>query len=155
MEDVFQTYETKPKLNANDHTETKPNVTQFVNISDLFKKDEYKKKLESMRELVKVADILDRPLIILGYREDTMTDIHNGGEKACFRMDFKFADDPDDTAHYIRTEATYLWDYLKTVHQLNPDILTSGNLCAMIAKGEKKNGKNRTPFYYFVGTMDA
>ena len=141
----FMTYETKPK------TEPTPALT---NISELFKKTEYKEKLTSMRELVKVADALDRPIIILGYQEDTMPDNYGGGDKACFRMDFKFADDPAEIRHFIRTEAKYLWDYLKAVNEVSPDLLGSGTVVAIICKGEKKNGKNRTPFYYFAGTME-
>ena len=154
--DEFETYETKPKTNPNDnrtaHVESKPELT---NIAELFKKQEYKDKLTSMRELVKVADILETPIIIRGYKEDTMPDMGSAGEKDCFRMDFYFADDETKTNHYIRTEARYLWDYLKTVNELNPDILKSETLVALICKGEKKAGGRRTPFYYFAGTMDA
>ena len=157
MDDFFKTYETKtqPKTDVNSnqtaHTESVPPLT---NISDLFKKSEYKDKLTNMHDLVKVSDALDRPLIITGYKEDKMTDLHTGGEKDCFRMDFKFADDPAEMPHYIRTEARYLWDYLKVVNEVNPSILSSGTLVAMICKGEKKNGKMKNAYYYFEGTME-
>lgn len=132
--------------------ETEP--VKYTNIAELFKQTEYKDKLTSMRELVKVADILDKPIIITGYKEDTMPDRFTNGEKECFRMDFYFADEEEKTKHYIRTEARYLWDYLKTVNSINPDILKSGTLVAVICQGQKKNGKMNTPFYYFAGTMD-
>lgn len=89
---------------------------ELVNMAELFKKPEYRDKLLSMKELVKVADMLDRPIIITGYKEDTMPDRYSNGEKDCFRMDFYFAEDEEKTAHYIRTEARYLWDYLRTVN---------------------------------------
>lgn len=132
--------------------ETEP--VKYTNIAELFKQTEYKDKLTSMRELVKVADILDKPIIITGYKEDTMPDRFTNGEKECFRMDFYFADEEEKTKHYIRTEARYLWDYLKTVNSINPDILKSGTLVAVICQGQKKSGKMNTPFYYFAGTMD-
>lgn len=146
----FKTYE-------NTGTEPKEDVTPnrtFTNISELFKTNEYKDKLACMHELVKVSDALDRPIIILGYKEDTMVDIRTGGDKPCFRMDFKFADDPTESCHYIRTEARYLWDHLKVIHDMNPDLLSSGTLVAMICKGEKKNGKMKNAYYYFAGTME-
>lgn len=154
MFDEFVTYETKPKTNLNDNgtakIESKPALT---NISALFKQAEYKDKLTSLRDLVKVSEILERPLIITGYKEDTMTDIHTGNDKPCFRMDFKFADDPEEIPHYIRTEARYLWDHLKVVNEVNPDLLNSGTLVAMICEG-KQNNKTKTKFYYFEGTMN-
>lgn len=131
--------------------ETKP---EFTNIAELFKNKEYKDTLISMKELVKVVDIIDRPLVITGYKEDKMKDNYSGGEKDCFRMDFYFADDEKRIKHYIRTEATYLWDYLKTVNAVSPELLTSGTVVAVICKGEKRNGKNKTPFYYFAGTVE-
>lgn len=142
MEDVFETYESK---------KPEPKLT---NIAELFKKTEYKDKLTSMRELVKVSEIIDRPIIILGYKEDKMKDGYSGEEKDCFRMDFKFADDTDGVKHYIRTEARYLWEHLKAVNEIDPNILTSGTLVALICEGKKKD-KTKTKFYYFAGTMDA
>lgn len=127
---------------------------ELVNIAELFKQPEYKDKLVSMKELVKVSEMLDRPIIITGYREDTMPDRFSDGDKSCFRMDFYFADDLDQTKHYIRTEARYLWDYLRTVNSVNPELLASGTVVAMIRQGEKKSGKMKTPFYYFDGTID-
>lgn len=128
--------------------------TELTNIAELFKKPEYKEKLTAMRELVKVSDILDKPLVITGYKEDTMPDMYGKGDKECFRMDFYFADDDEKTKHYIRTEARYLWDYLKTVNSVNPKALTSGTLVAIICQGQKKSGKMNTPYYYFAGTME-
>lgn len=128
---------------------------ELTNIAELFKQNEYKDKLTSMRELVKVSDILDRPIIITGYKEDTMPNRFDSGDKECFRMDFYFADDEEKTKHYIRTEARYLWDYLKTVNAINPDLLKSGTVVAIICQGQKKSGKMNTPYYYFAGTMDS
>ena len=148
--DEFETYETKPTPKP----KNEPKPVELTNIAELFKKPEYKDKLVSLRELVKVADLIDTPIIILGYKEDTMPDGFTGAEKECFRMDFYFAEDESKTPHFIRTEARYLWDYLKAVNEVNPDILNSGTIVAMICKGEKK-GKNKASFYYFAGTMDA
>jgi len=128
--------------------------TEFVNIANLFKEKEYKDTLLKMKELVKVSDMVDMPIIITGYKEDKMADNYSGGEKDCFRMDFYFAEDETKTKHYIRTEATYLWQYLKTVNMVNPELLSSGTVVTIICKGEKRNGKNKTPFYYFAGTVE-
>ncbi len=128
-------------------------MTELTNIAELFEKPEYKDTLIANRELVKVADALDMPLIITGYKEDTMPDRYKEGDKECFRMDFYFADDEKKTKHYIRTEARYLWDYLRAVNSVNPAILTSGTLVAIIRQGQKKNGKLNNKFYYFAGTM--
>ena len=128
--------------------------TEFVNIANLFKEKKYKDTLVSMKELVKVSDMVDRPVVITGYKEDKMPDSFSGEEKDCFRMDFYFCDDESKTKHYIRTEATYLWQYLKAVNAVKPELLTSGTVVAVICKGEKKAGKMRTPFYYFAGTVE-
>lgn len=126
----------------------------FTNISELFKKKEYKDTLIQMKELVKVAEIVDRPFVITNYKEDTMADQYKGGEKPCFRMDFYLIDDEETKEHhYIRTEAKYLWDYLRTVEKVSPGLLSSGTVVATILKGEKKVGGKQTPFYYFDGTQ--
>lgn len=126
---------------------------ELTNIAELFQKQEYRDKLTNMRELVKVADALDRPLIITGYKEDTMPDRYGDKDKDCFRMDFYFAEDEAKTKHYIRTEARYLWDYLRTINSVNSELLNSGTLVAIIKQGEKKSGKLKNSFYYFAGTM--
>lgn len=128
-------------------------MTELTNIAELFQKTEYREKLVANRELVKVADALEQPLIITGYKEDTMPDRYKEGDKECFRMDFYFAEDEAKTKHYIRTEARYLWDYLRAVNAVNPAILSSGTLVAIIKQGTKKNGKISNQFYYFAGTM--
>lgn len=128
--------------------------SEFVNIATLFQKREYKDTLTSMREMVKPVDTVDRPLVITGYMEDKMTDARTKEEKDCFRMDFYFADDESKTPHYIRTEAKYLWEYLKTVNAVDPDLLKSGTVVAVICKGEKKVNGFNTPFYFFAGTME-
>ena len=134
--------------------ETNENKTEMINIASLFKEKEYKDTLLGMKELVKVADITDRPLVITGYKEDKMKDNYAGGEKDCFRMDFYFADDDKKIKHYIRTEATYLWEHLKTVNAVSPELLSSGTIVAVICRGEKKSGGMKTPFYYFAGTVE-
>lgn len=127
---------------------------EFTNISELFKKKEYKDTLMQMKELVKVAEIVDRPLVITDYKEDTMPDQYKGGEKPCFRMDFYFIEDEETREHhYIRTEAKYLWDYLKTVEKVSPGLLSSCTVVTTILKGEKKVGGKVTPYYYFAGTQ--
>lgn len=127
-----------------------------VNISDLFKKQEYKETLVKMRELVKPSEIIGIPVVITDYKEDTISDQYSkeNKEKPCFRMDFYFEDDEAKENHYIRTEAKYLWDYLKTVDKVDPQLLRSGTVTATILRGEKKNGMMKTPFYYFKGTME-
>ena len=138
-------------------TETKKTDTDRTNIADLFKKKEYKETLVKTRELVKPSEIIGIPIVIRDYKEDTMPDQYSKdkSEKPCFRMDFYFEDDESKENHFIRTEAKYLWDYLKTVDKVNPELLRSETVTAIILRGEKKtNGGFPTPFYYFKGTME-
>lgn len=134
----------------------KHNEPKNVNIADLFKNKEYKETLVKTRELLKPSEIIGIPIVIKDYREDTMPDQYSkdSSEKPCFRLDFYFEDDESKENHFIRTEAKYLWDYLKTVDKVNPELLRSGTVTAVILRGEKKNGGMRTPFYYFAGTME-
>ena len=135
--------------------EKEPKRKTNTDIADLFKNKEYKETLVKMRELVKPSEILGIPIVIRDYKEDTMPDTYSKDktEKSCFRMDFYFEDDEAKENHYIRTEAKYLWDYLKTVDKVNPELLRSGTITATILRGEKKNGGMKTPFYYFAGTQ--
>ena len=141
---------------GNYEKKTEPKNTN-VNIADLFKKQEYKETLVKTREMVKPSEIIGIPIVIKDYKEDTMPDQYSKdkSEKPCFRMDFYFEDDESKENHFIRTEAKYLWDYLKTVDKVNPELLRSGTVTAVILRGEKKtNGGFPTPFYYFEGTME-
>lgn len=130
---------------------------QMVNMSDLFKQKEYQDAYVSSDEMVKVSDAVDRLIVITGYREETMPDSHNRDEfgkprqKPCFRMDFYFDDEGADHPHYIRTEAKYLWRRLKSIHAVNPDILSSGTVRTMICNKSKKGMMGMADYYDFAG----
>lgn len=150
MEDLFFKTKTEP---------VKEESGGKTNISDLFKKQEYQDTLLDMKEMLRPIDIVGKAIVITDYKEDTMPDTYSKDniEKSCFRMDFYFEkDEVNKTKHFIRTDAKYLWDYLKTVDRIDPQLLRSGEVTATILRGEKKKkgGGFPTPFYYFAGTVD-
>lgn len=129
-----------------------------INMSDLFRQTEYANAYINSKDLVKVSEALDRLLIITGYSEETMVDVHKRepdgsyAQKPCFRMSFYFEDEGKDVPHYIRTEARVLWARLKAINSVNPDLLSSGTIRTMICEGSKKGAMGMTKYYYFAGT---
>ena len=138
-----------------DNLDIKPKT--MANMVDLFKTKEFNDAYVNSNELVKVKDVLDKLIIITGYEETTMPDSHNKDEfgkpmkKPRFRMYFYFADEGEDSKHYIQTEARQLWARLKAIHSVDPDLLSSGTIRTIICEGQKKGSMGYTKYYHFAG----
>lgn len=124
---------------------------ELISMAELFKKKEYSEKLESSKEKLKIPDMLDRPIIITGYSEESLIGQKSGVEEPCFKLSFIFADDEDKIPHYVSSQAKRLWEYLKAVNEVDPGLLNSGTVTTMIVEGQLK-GKYSTKYYYFAGT---
>ena len=125
--------------------------TELVSLAELFKKKEYVEKLEGNKTQLRMPDIIDRPIIITGYGLDTLIGSKSGKEEECFKMSFYFADDDRKTPHFVRSQATRIWEYLRAVNDANPELLNSGTVVTSVCKG-KLQGKFGTEYYYFAGT---
>ena len=126
-------------------------MTELVNLAELFLKKEYVESLESSKEQLKMPRILDRPIVLTGYETSTLVGAKSGEEEECFKMSFYFADDENKTPHYIKSQASRIWDYLRAVNDVNPELLASGTVTTMVVEVQMK-GKFGQKQYVFAGT---